>query len=89
MLVVNGGHLLGVIRVGGRLDGIDGKHLRPDGAGAGHLQHVMGQIGLCGRPDLLLVIIVDLLHHVLHGIARTAVLAGKENAEAGADQTAR
>ena len=85
LAVVHGGHLLGVIRVGGRLDGIDGKHLRPDGAGAGHLQHVMGQIGLCG-VDLLLVIIVDLLHHVLHGIARTAVLTGKENAEAGADQ---
>ena len=45
----------------------------------------MGQVGLCG-VDLLLVIVVDLLHHVLHGIARTAVLAGKENAEAGADQ---
>ena len=32
LAVVNGDHLLGVIRVGGGLDGIDGKHLRPDGA---------------------------------------------------------
>ena len=67
------------------LDGIDGKHLRPDGAGTGHLQHVIREVRLCG-VDLLLVIVVDFLHHVLHGIARTAVLAGKENAEAGADQ---
>lgn len=85
LAVVNVGHLLGIIRVGGILDGIDGKHFHQDGAGTGHFQHVMGQVRLCG-VDLLLAIVVDILHHVLHGIARTAVLAGKENAEAGADQ---
>ena len=85
LAVINAGHLLGVVRVGGGLDGIDGKHLRPDGAGTGHLQHIVREVCLCG-VDLLLVIVVDFLNHVLHGIARTTVLAGKENAEAGADQ---
>ena len=79
----HGGHLLCVRGVGVGLDGVDSQDLRPSGAGAGHLQLVMGD-GVLDAIYLLLVVGVDLTHGASHGQAGARVLAGEEDTEHGA-----
>ena len=85
--VIHRGNFLGVVRVGGGLDGVYRQHLRPDGAGAGHFKRVMGGAVL-DLVQLALVFLVDLPDNCGHGLACTAVLPGKKDAKTGADDQA-
>lgn len=78
--IVYRGNLLRTHRVGDGLDRIDGKHLRPDGAGAEHLQHIVTVRGF-HLIQTILVFGIVFTHHGLHGLACASVLAGKENAD--------
>ena len=82
--IVHRGDFLRVVRVVGGFHRINRKHLFPDCAGAGHLQHIIG-VGSLGFVQFVLVLGIDFLHNALHGHAASAVLTGKENPKAGAD----
>ena len=80
--IVHRGDLLRIVGVGSGFYRIYSQYLRPHRTGAGHFQFVIGAACLCG-VDLRLIIDVDLLHGLPHGLSRAAVLAGEEDAEAG------
>ena len=85
--IVHGGHLLGIIRVGGGLDRIHRQHLLPHSAGAGHLQHIMPGAGFYGLQSGF-ILLIDFLHSRPHCLARAGVLTGEKYSEAGTDQQA-
>ena len=58
-------HLLRVIRIGGRFDGIDRQHLRPHGTGTGHFKRIVFN-GILDGIQLVLVIHVDFLNDLPH-----------------------
>ena len=58
-------HLLGIIRIGGRFDGIDRQHLRPHGTGTGHFKRIVFN-GILNGIQLVLVIHVDFLNNLPH-----------------------
>lgn len=84
LAIVHRGDLLRIVGVGGGFYRIHRQHLRPHRTGAGHFQLVIGEICPCG-VDLRLIVGIDLLHRLPHGLTRAAVLAGEENAEARTD----
>ena len=76
--IVYGCDFLGSIRVSGSLYCIDRQHLRPDNTGAGHFQHIMG-VAVFNFIQLVLILLIDLPHNRLHGLACAGVLTRKEN----------
>ena len=58
-------HLLGIIRIRGRLDGIDRQHLRPHGTGTGHFKRIVCN-GILDGIQLVLVIQVNFLNDLPH-----------------------
>ena len=81
LTIIHRGDLLRIVGVSGGFHRIHGQHLRPYCTGAGHFQFVIGAVCPCGI-NLRLIISVDLLHGLPHGLSRAAVLAGEEDAEA-------
>ena len=58
-------YLLGIIRIGGRLDGIDRQHLWPHGPRTGHFKRIVFN-GILNGIQLVLVIHVDFLNDLPH-----------------------
>ena len=58
-------YLLGIIRIRGRLDGIDRQHFRPHGTGTGHFKRIVFN-GILDGIQLVLVIHVDFLNDLPH-----------------------
>ena len=58
-------HLLRIIRIGGRIDGIDRQHLWPHGPRTGHFKRIVFNRSLDGI-QLVLVIQVDFLNDLPH-----------------------
>ena len=61
----DGCNLLGIIRIGGRLDGIDRQHLWPHGPRTGHFKRIVFN-GILDGIQLVLVIHVDFLNDLPH-----------------------